>query len=102
MTIADEIIQAPSGARFFRADLHIHSFGGSHDVTDRNMTPDGIIKTAVAERLQLIAITDHNEITNVGALLKASAGQPVTVVPGVELSTPEGHVLVYFGALQDL
>ena len=102
MTIADEIVQAPSGARFFRADLHIHSFGGSHDVTDSSMTPDGIIKTAVAENLQLIAITDHNEITNVAALLNAAAGQPVTAIPGVELSTPEGHVLVYFGALQDL
>lgn len=102
MTIADEIVQAPSGARFFRADLHIHSFGGSHDVKDQTMTPEAIIKTAASENLQLIAITDHNEITNVAAALKQASGQPVMVIPGVELSTPEGHVLVYFRSLQDL
>src|SRR5579859_1982280 len=102
MTIADEIVRLPSGARFYRADLHIHSFGGSHDVKDQAMTPEAIVKTAVSERLGLISVTDHNEITNVEAALRAAVGQPLMVVPGVELSTPEGHLLVYFGDLQEL
>lgn len=102
MTIADEIVQAPSGARFYRADLHIHSHGGSHDVKDPTMTPESIIEMAVSENLGLIAVTDHNEITNVAALLKAASGHPVAAIPGVELTTPEGHVLVYFRTLQDL
>jgi histidinol phosphatase-like PHP family hydrolase len=65
MSTADDIVAVPSGARFHRADLHIHSCGGSHDVKDVGMTPDAIVKTALSENLALIAITDHNEITNV-------------------------------------
>src|ERR1022692_423845 len=95
-TISDEIAALPSGAKFLRADLHIHSFGASHDVKDVTMTPEAIIDNAVSEGLRLIAITDHNEIANVSAALKAADGKPVFVVPGIELSTPEGHLLVYF------
>ena len=102
ISTADEIAALPSGARFYRADLHIHSFGASHDVADEDLTPDAIVKTALAENLQLIAITDHNEISNVNAAIKAAAGQSILVVPGVELSTPEGHLLVYFGNVADL
>lgn len=102
MSVSDEIVAVPSGARFYRADLHIHSYGGSHDVKDQLMTPEAIVKTAITEQLRLIAITDHNEISNVQVAIKAAAGTSVVVVPGVELSTPEGHLLVYFGEHQDL
>jgi hypothetical protein len=101
-TIADEIAALPSGARFIRADLHIHSFGASHDVKDTGMTPEAIVNTAISEGLGLIAVTDHNEISNVEPALKAAEGKPVLVIPGVELSTPEGHLLVYFSDLVSL
>ena len=58
--VPDEIANLPAGARFWRADLHIHSYGGSHDVKDNLMTPASIVSTAITERLSLIAITDHN------------------------------------------
>src|SRR5580692_8805366 len=102
MNIADEIIAVPSGARFLRADLHIHSYGSSHDVKDATMTPEAVVNTAIAEKLSLIAITDHNEITNVQHALAAANGKPMLVVPGVELSTPQGHLLVYFDSYEDL
>jgi predicted metal-dependent phosphoesterase TrpH len=71
VTILDEIQGLFNGAGFFRADLHIHSSGGSHDVKDSSMTPDGIVQTAEIEKLDIIAITDHNEISNVEATIKA-------------------------------
>jgi ABC-type lipoprotein export system ATPase subunit len=92
----------PNGARFHRCDLHIHSYGGSHDVKDATMTPEAIVKTAVKENLSIIAITDHNEITNVQRALDASQGTSVVVLPGVELSTPQGHLLCYLPDLQAL
>jgi hypothetical protein len=98
----DLIVKAPSGARFFRSDLHIHSYSGSHDVRDDKMTPQAIVETAIAEELSIIAITDHNEINNVKLALKASRGKTVHVVPGVELSTSDGHLLVYFADLAPL
>lgn len=96
MTLLDDISAIHSGARFYRADLHIHSYGGSHDVADTTMTPAKIVETAVAQQLAIIAVTDHNEITNVGATNAAAQGKPIFVLPGVELTTPHGHLLVYF------
>ncbi len=83
------------GATFFRGDLHIHSFSGSHDVTDTTATPAALVESAQREGLKLIAITDHNEIANVGAAIAAGITHGVTVIPAVELSTPEGHLLCY-------
>jgi energy-coupling factor transporter ATP-binding protein EcfA2/histidinol phosphatase-like PHP family hydrolase len=98
----ERILQEPVGAQFVRADLHIHSFGGSHDVRDQTMTPQNIVSTAVAEGLSIIAITDHNEITNVEAALKCASGTALTVIPGMELSTPQGHLLLYTPTLASL
>jgi hypothetical protein len=96
MNVADEIVSKSNGARFHRADLHIHSFGGSHDVKDMSMTAAGILQTADRENLTLVSITDHNEITNVLGAIELSKGRPVSVIAGIELSTPQGHLLAYF------
>ena len=101
-SIADEIIAISSGARFIRADLHIHSHGASHDVSDVSMTPEAIVKQALTENLSVIAITDHNEISNVPRLMSAASGKPLLAIPGVELTTPQGHLLVYFSTAEDL
>ena len=78
----DEVMSQPTGARFYRADLHIHSFGSSHDVGDASMTPTAIVFTAVREGLGIVAITDHNEINNVEHALNAAAQTSgVYVVP---------------------
>lgn len=84
-----------SGARFFRGDLHIHSHGASHDVSDATATPAAIVDMAKQEGLAIMALTDHNEISNVAAAIEAGQRQGVFVIPGVELSTPEGHLLCY-------
>ena len=98
-----DIYQLPNGSRFYRADLHIHSYSASHDVSDRTMTPQAIVQTAIAERLDVIAIADHNEIGNVQAALAVADQTSLYVVPAIELSTPQGHLLCYlatFDALQ--
>ncbi len=62
-----ELQDISSGAKFVRANLHIHSYGedGSYDVTDTTMSPENIVDTAVSKDLSIIAITDHNKILNV-------------------------------------
>lgn len=104
MSVIPEIMMHSNGAQFRRADLHIHSFGdsGSYDVNDKDMTPENIVDTAIAENLQVIAITDHNQIGNVGRALKHAEGKTLLVVPGVELSTHQGHFLVYCSTLHAL
>ena len=95
---------AMKAAYFARADLHIHSYGeeGSYDVADPEMTPEAIVDRAVSAGLEVLSITDHNEIGNVRRAQKAAEGKPVFVVPGVELSTPAGHLLVYAPSFEAL
>ncbi len=96
------ITDLPRGARFVRADLHIHSVAGSHDVTDASATPEAIVSTAVQEGLKIIALADHNEIDGVPPALAAAAGTDILVVPALELSTPEGHLLCYLPDYESL
>lgn len=88
-----------NGARFHSVDLHIHSYGASHDVKDMTMTPEAIVDSAVRQRLKVIAITDHNSYSNVQRAIDHAqsnyAGQ-ILVLPGVEVTTGHGHLLVYF------
>lgn len=93
-----------SGASFYKADLHIHSFGeeGSYDVTDTNMTPENIVDTAIEQGLSIISITDHNEDRNSNRAIKYSQGKKILVIPGIEISTLQGHLLVYFEKYDDL
>lgn len=89
-----------NGSRFYRGDLHIHSFKASHDVKDEKMNPEAIVLTAVAEDLSIIAVADHNEIDNVHATVLHGQSEGVLVIPAVELSTPEGHLLCYFPTVE--
>jgi hypothetical protein len=102
MTPLDEIRAKTIGANFYRADLHIHSHGSSHDVQDAAMTASGIVATAAREGLHIISVTDHNEIDSVEAVLSASQGSGVYVVPGIELSTSQGHLLCYLPTIDAL
>jgi histidinol phosphatase-like PHP family hydrolase len=88
-----------NGAQFHNVDLHIHSYGASHDVKDKTMSPEAIVDSAVRQGLSVIAITDHNSNLNVARALTHAennyAGQ-ILVLPGVEVTTAHGHLLAYF------
>ena len=47
MSIAALIDDQAAGATFYRADLHLHSYPASHDVTDTTMTPESIVAAAI-------------------------------------------------------
>jgi predicted metal-dependent phosphoesterase TrpH len=88
-----------NGARFHSVDLHIHSYGGSHDVKDPTMTPEAIVESAIRQNLCVIAITDHNSNLNVQRAIDyahENFADQVLVLPGVEVSTAHGHLLAYF------
>lgn len=92
------------GALFYKADLHIHSFGttGSFDVTDTSNTPQNIVDTAISKGLKVISITDHNEIINSLTAIDYANGKDILVIPGVEVSTTQGHILLYFETFEKL
>ncbi|PHR21613.1 MAG: PHP-like protein [Sphingopyxis sp.] len=97
-----DVTAMTNGAQFVRGDLHIHSVGGSHDVSDTSATPANIVQTALTHGLSIIAIADHNAINNVEAAIVAASPHDLLVVPAVELSTMQGHLLCYLPTLQAL
>jgi predicted metal-dependent phosphoesterase TrpH len=71
-----------------KLDLHIHSqYSG-----DGNGTPKEIIKVLQKRGLQGMAITDHNTIKGSLKALEI-APKNFIVIPGVEISTLEGHIV---------
>ncbi|MBF4510817.1 MAG: PHP domain-containing protein [Aeromicrobium sp.] len=76
-------------------DLHIHS-----TASDGTLTPEALVRRAVALGLPAIALTDHDTVAGVSAALEASHDTPLRVIPGVELSAGvqgQGvHILGYF------
>ncbi len=94
----NDIRKVDNGARFYTADLHVHSFGGSTDVSDQSMTVEAVIEAAVKQEIAVLAITDHNSDKNTAHSLEYGAkyaGQ-LLVLPGVEITTAHGHLLAYF------
>lgn len=95
-----QICALDNGARFHNVDLHIHSYGASHDVKDTTMTPEAIVDSAVSQGLSAIAITDHNSNKNVERAIAHADNEYlpglILVLPGVEVTTAHGHLLVYF------
>ncbi len=82
-----------------RFDLHIHSNYSS----DSGLAIDDILRKAVEKGLDGIAICDHNTITGSYHARKRvkELGLPLMVLPGVEVSTAGGHLLV-LGARENI
>jgi len=80
-------------ARFWAVDFHVHT-PGSQDAKDENFgTPRDIVDAAIAAKLDAIVITDHNTVSWCKDVADAANGTPLVVLPGVEISTTEGHLL---------
>ena len=80
-------------AHWWAVDLHVHT-PGSQDAHDADYgTPADIVAAAVAAGIDAIAVTDHNTAAWCDAVADAAADANLIVLPGAEISTPEGHLL---------
>jgi predicted metal-dependent phosphoesterase TrpH len=80
----------------YKIDLHCHSFFSGDGVS----SPESLIAAARKKGLDGFALTDHNTSDGIRYMydkgLAREDGQPVDnflVVPGVEVTTDEGHLL---------
>ena len=78
-----------------KADLHVHT-PRSTCYSEKGVTPQRIVERAIEAGLDVIAVTDHNTVAAVDEMRLAAEGTALTVLPGVEVTTPEGHVLALF------
>lgn len=77
------------------AELHIHTV--LSPCASIEMIPPLIIRRAQERKINLIAITDHNAIANVPAVIEAAEGTQISVLSGIELQTREEiHSLCLF------
>lgn len=72
-----------------KSDLHLHtSFSW-----DAVSSPENIVKAALRENLDCIAITDHNTTQGVKRALQAAQDEPLLVIPGIEISSKSGDIV---------
>ncbi len=85
------------GSSPFEADLHIHTARSG----DARIEPRGLVAEARGLGLFAIAVTDHNTVAGVREVAALARGQDLLVVPGVEVSSRDGHVLA-LGVSEDV
>jgi predicted metal-dependent phosphoesterase TrpH len=74
------------------ADLHMHtiySYDGTASIPD-------VLARAKKEGLNVIAITDHDEIRGALKAMELAPEFGIEVIPGIEISTDDGHLLGLF------
>jgi len=75
-----------------RADLHIHTTYSD----DSTVTPKALVeKLATHSSIKVAAVTDHDTVKGLNETRKLAAAYPdILIIPGVEISTTEGDILV--------
>lgn len=87
--------------RAFRCDLHIHTC--LSPCADLDMYPRALIEKSIDEKIDVIAVCDHNASENAVHVLKLAKGKPITVLPGMEISSlEEVHLLALFDDMDSL
>jgi hypothetical protein len=124
-----EIQNQNTGAEFVKVDLHVHTpasgdaqpknkYGFKFDIknipeslTRAKLKAKEIIDGVLEKRIRLMAVTDHNTPSDTHPLnptnswyellRDAAKGKELTVLPGVEISTDDLHILVILDPKED-
>jgi len=75
-----------------QADLHIHTTYSS----DSTITPKTLVEQLVAHNfVKVAAVTDHDTTEGLSVTRQLASAYPdILIIPGVEISTPQGDLLV--------
>jgi predicted metal-dependent phosphoesterase TrpH len=75
-----------------RADLHVHTTYSD----DSTVTPKALVEKLVAHNsVKVAAVTDHDTVSGLSETQKLAAAYPdILIIPGMEISTSEGDLLV--------
>ena len=79
-------LPAAPGRRWLAGDLHSHTVH-----SDGAMSVPELARFAVSRGLDFLAVTDHNTVSHHRELPAASARYGITLLPGQEVTTADGH-----------
>lgn len=83
-----------------RADLHLHSY-----YSDGALSPRALVERAREAGLQIISITDHDNLAGIPEAMEAAEELGIEFIPGVEVNAHvdgrEVHLLGYFIDVQN-
>jgi PHP family Zn ribbon phosphoesterase len=87
--------------KIFNCDLHIHTC--LSPCAELDMHPKALVERALAAKIDILAICDHNSSENVPYVINAARGKNLKIFPGMEITTSEEvHFLALFDSLPDL
>jgi predicted metal-dependent phosphoesterase TrpH len=75
-----------------RADLHVHTTYSF----DSTIQPKTLVEKLVAHSfIKVAAVTDHDTVKGCGVTRQLASAYPdILIIPGVEISTPQGDIVV--------
>ena len=76
-------------------DLHCHS-----NVSDGVLSPADVVARAASNGVNLLALTDHDDVSGLAAAQTAAAATDMTLIPGVEISVTWGGQTVHIVGLR--
>lgn len=76
-------------------DLHCHS-----SVSDGVLAPAAVVARAAANGVDVLALTDHDDVAGIAEAQAAADGAGLTVIPGVEISVTWGGQTVHIVGLR--
>jgi PHP family Zn ribbon phosphoesterase len=87
--------------RPFKADLHVHTC--LSPCTELDMSPKGILFSAIEREIDILGICDHNSSENSLAVMNAAKGKNIHVIPGMEVASQEEvHVVALFDDIDNV
>ena len=103
-TIPNAVPAVDRGARYFRADLQVHTpvdgrWPGHEpsDPDERARVARDYLGTAQKRGIEVVGITEHHDVSWIDELRHAASALHMHVMPGFEVETQEGiHVLCLF------
>ena len=73
-------------------DLHTHTHPLSHDSL---LSPDELIEAAKAAGLDAVCLTEHDFFWDHAEVAALSKRHDFLVIPGIEVNTEDGHIVVF-------
>lgn len=70
-------------------DSHIHS----EYSPDSSSKIDDILKKAKIEKIDVIAISDHNTVDGTDEVIKKTRNTDILAIPSIEISSKDGHII---------